>query len=147
MKKINKIKVKNVAILLGVVLLLIIIIVVAIMLFGGKKVSQEEKLTESLEEMGSDFYENYYYPQIAKSQSDPETFVKKYENMGIKINLENLSRYDTKKNKEKLTEFINKKTKEECDKETTRVIIYPKSPYDKKSYEMKIELVCGFDKK
>ena len=44
-----------------------------------------------------------------------------------------------------IDKFVNSKTKKECDKLSTRVIIYPKSPYEKDSYNIKTELICGFD--
>ncbi|MDD6223415.1 MAG: hypothetical protein PUB18_00215 [bacterium] len=142
----KKIKTNNLVIGIVVVFVMISLVVVAMLLFGGKKESQKEKLSKSLEAMGTDFYENYYYPQIATTDEERKEFVKKYENMGIKINLDNLSRYNTSQNEERVKEFVNEETKEKCDQTNTRVIIYPKSPYKKESYELKVELVCGFDK-
>ena len=90
-------------------------------------------------------YENFYYDQVGTNDTEKKEFVKKYETIGIKVNLDNLSRLDSDNNKKIVDKFVNSKTKEECDKINTRVIIYPKSPYEKTSYDIKTELVCGFD--
>ena len=37
-------------------------------------------------------------------------------------------------------------TGEECNKDETRLIIYPVSPYGKKNYTVEVNLACGFDK-
>ena len=32
-----------------------------------------------------------------------------------------------------------------CDKDKTQAIIYPQSPYNKESYKIEVNLVCGFE--
>ena len=97
--------------------------------------------------MGKDFYENFYYEQVGSTNEERANFLSKYESIGIKINLDNLSRYDNNKNADKLNEFVNKKTNKSCDKVNTKVTIYPKKPYNKTSYKIETQLDCGFSDK
>ena len=71
--------------------------------------------------------------------------LKKYEELGIKVNLDNLSRYNNKENEELVKTFVNNKNNEACNLQDTKVIIYPKSPYNKTDYTIEVQLVCGFE--
>jgi len=64
----------------------------------------------------------------------------------IKIDLENLGRYNGQSNKEKVAELVDPDNKNVCDAKNTKVIIMPKEGYGKTDYEIKVELDCGFDK-
>lgn len=131
-------------IVLGVALIIVFIVVIC---FIVKKNGQENVLSKSLESMGKDFYENFYYEQVGSTNEERANFLSKYESIGIKINLDNLSRYDNNKNADKLNEFVNKKTNKSCDKVNTKVTIYPKKPYNKTSYKIETQLDCGFSDK
>lgn len=146
LKKIFKqINMKALAII-GVIIVIIVVLVSLIFIkpFEGK--SQEEKLTDRLEELGKDFYENFYYNQISKDDKEREEFLEKYTDIGIKINLDNLSRFKVEETKKIVKEFINDETKKECDKVNSMVVIYPKKPYEKKSYKVDVILDCGYKK-
>lgn len=129
--------------IIGGVLLALII---TLSLFIIKKDNQKEELTTILKELGSEFYEEFYYDKVGNNLEERKNFLEKYKDIGIKINLDNLSRYNTEQNKEKIEQFVNKKTNQECDKESTMVIIYPNEPYEKNSYTEEIKLICGFEK-
>ena len=146
LKKIVKNINKKVFVILGVVLVVIVLIVSLVIAkpFEGK--SQEEKLTNRLEELGIDFYENFYYNQISKDDKEREEFLKKYTDIGIKINLDNLSRFKVEETKKIIKEFVNDETKKECDKVNSVVVIYPKEPYKKESYKVDVILDCGYKK-
>ncbi len=133
-----------VCLVIGIILVIALIAMAIIMFFGG--VTPEAKLTKSLKSMGSDFYENFYYEQVGSTKDERATFLSKYETIGIKINLENLSRYDNSKYEKEIKNFVNNKTNKQCNKENTKVEIYPTSPYEKDSYTMEIKLDCGFEK-
>lgn len=136
---------KNLLLIGGGVLIVVIAVVVGVVVFASG--NNKKSLEKSLMEMGRDFYENFYYDATGKTDKEKVDFVKKFEKIGVKIDLDNLGRYNSSKNKDKVAEFINTSTKKECDKNETRAIIYPKSPYGKKDYEIKVELSCGFDDK
>lgn len=129
---------------IAITTLILIIAIILIIIFNSKK-SEEDKLNDMLKELGVNFYENFYYDQVGTNDTERKEFVKKYETIGIKVNLDNLSRLNSDDSKKMVDKFVNSKTKKECDKSNTRVIIYPKTPYEKDSYDIKTELVCGFD--
>ena len=127
-------------------ILVIIVLVVVIFAFGNK--SNEKDLEDSLNKMGSSFYENFYYEQIGSSSDDRTSLLSKFTTIGIKIDLENLGRYNDGEFKNDIKQFKNSLTGETCNKSKTKVIIYPKSPYGKTDYKIETELSCGFkDKK
>ena len=139
--KLNK---KAVIIAVSCLVVLVVIILAVVLL---RKDSQESELTNKLKDMGSDFYEEFYYKQVGSNDEERANFLKKYTDLGIKVNLDNLSRYNGQDSEKILKEFVNKKTKDSCDKYTTQVIIYPQDPYKQDSYKIDVELECGFNEK
>lgn len=113
--------------------------------FSEKVGERQQLLTQYLEDLGKEFYENFYYDAVAKTDEERVEFVKKYGSIGIKVNLDNLSRYSAEGVSERIEKFVNDKTNEDCDKENTKVTIYPKEPYGKSDYSIETSLVCGFD--
>lgn len=137
---------KKIFIVSGVALLLVVIIIFgAVFLFGNNSLSTKGKYENILREMGKDFYENYYYERTGKSDEERKEFLSKYSTTGIKIDLENLARYNGESNKEKVADLVNPDNKNVCDAKNTRVIIIPKEGYKKTDYEIKLELDCGFE--
>lgn len=126
---------------------LIVVLVVVLFLTKGIRLSQEEKLNKSLTKMGEEFYTEFYYSEISKNKSSSEVseFLSKFKDVGIKVNLDNLSRYNDNANEDEIANFKNDNGTE-CNKTNTRAVIYPKSPYGKKDYTIKVELDCGFEK-
>lgn len=134
-RKLNK---KTLAIVVAV--LIVVILVVLLVVFGKK--SNEKELESSLNKMGSSFYENFYYEQIGSSADDRTSLLSKFSTIGIKIDLENLGRYNDGEFKKDIKEFKNSLTGEKCNQTKTKVIIYPKSPYGKTDYKIETELSC-----
>ena len=134
---------------LAIVIVLIVVFAVGYGLFKafGGGATLETSLNNSLKKMGEEFYTEYYYPEISKDKSSAEvtTILEKFKDIGIKIDLDNLSRYNDGANEEEIAKFKN--NGKACNNKTTRAIIYPKSPYGKKDYKVEVELDCGFDKK
>ena len=132
------------------VLLLCLIIIIFLCLFGFginkiiKSITSPKKdeLTLYLEDMGKEFYEEFYYEQLGSTLKEKEKFLSQYKDIGIKISLSTLSKYRGNKFKNMIDKFINKDTKEQCNINTTKVIIYPKAPYEKDSYKMVTEIEC-----
>lgn len=131
------------------IIIIIVIIVVALILaftvFKVTKKSLKEELTTELKTMGEEFYKDFYYTEISKNKSKSEVseFLGKFSDIGVKVNLDNLSRYDSNKNKEKVKKFKNEKG-DACNQTTTQAIIYPKSPYGKSDYKVEVDLDCNF---
>lgn len=130
---------KTILAIVGIVV--VIAAVVCLFLFGpfnkGKRI--EKKLNNRMQELGKDFYENYYYDQVGKD------FVKNYEANGIKVDLNNLARLNSNDSDAIIGEFKNAKG-EACNANNTKVTIYPKDPYEKTNYEIKVTLDCNFGK-
>lgn len=143
MKKIKEIM-KNKIIIVFIVSILLIGIIIIISLTTNKN-SQKQELTKKMKEMGKEFYENFYYKQIGSTDEERKEFLKKFETIGIKVNLDNLSRYKSNDTGKILKDFVNKKTNKECDKINTQVIIYPKEPYNQNSYSLDVNLECDFN--
>ena len=110
-----------------------------------KTISNSEQLTKSLKEMGVQFYEDFYYNQIGKNETERKVFLEKYKDIGIKVSLDNMLRSKKTETTDENNPFINKETNEECNKNTSMVVIYPKEPYGKTDYSIDVILDCGFE--
>lgn len=106
---------------------------------------QQEELEKLLKEIGGQFYEEFYYLQVGKTEKERINFVKKYKESGISTNLKNLEVSGIPSVQEKLKKFVNEITKEECDKEKTTIQIKPLEPYGIKDYEISANLVCNLN--
>lgn len=132
---------------LGIALIILVILLVVAFFSLQTKGDQESKLSKKLEEVGSDFYTNFYHGQITSDKTEEESteFLSRFNEKGIKVDLDNLSRFNEQKYSDLLETFVNKKTKIACDQKNTRAIIYPQEPYGDKDFTIKGELDCGFD--
>lgn len=130
--------------IVGFVVLAIIVLILILLLY---KKDNKKELENSLSEMGKNFYENFYYEQIGSSTDERNNLLAKFTTIGIKIDLENLGRYNNGEFGKDIKEFVNNKTKKKCSRTNTKVIIYPKSPYGKTDYKIETELDCGFEEK
>ena len=95
-EELKKDKKKMILFGVGIVICIAIIILLIVVLSGN---GEEEKLKKYMKEMGTSFYEELYYEQIGKNDEERANFLKKYKDLGIKINLDGLSRYKTEENK------------------------------------------------
>lgn len=139
-------------ILIGLLVFTIIFVAIILVLVfsnNSKKEEQqkeEDKLNGYLNELGKSFYEDYYYDAVeSKNEDAKREFLLKFSEIGIKVNLDNLSRYNGDGVEEKVKEFKNEAKNEDCNDKDTKVIIYPKEPYGKTDYEIEAVLECGFD--
>jgi len=142
-KKSNIFTKKNICI--GVAVIAIVAIIVVLICFVFNK-SNEAELNKNFEIIGRKFYEENYYNGTGKDDKARAKFLEKFKDSGLRINLDNLSRYEFTDENGKKYEFVNKKTKNECDKEASVVVIYPQEPYGKTDYIIDAKLSCGFEK-
>ena len=147
LKKIKENK-KIVLIVLGAIVLIVGVIVL-ISALGKEKVDEEEMLTNELEKIGRNYYEDYYYVSAANSDDlkDKKEYLENFSSVGLKINLENLQRYNNTLKDKNETNFKNTEKNKKCNAETSMVTIYPTDPYGKKDYKISVYLDCSFDKK
>lgn len=141
-EKIKNIKFTKKSVIISICVLAILLVLVMVLILTKRGISQEKKLTNNLKALGVEFYENFYYDQISSNTDERKEFLEKYTDIGIKINLDNLSRFKGEKIKE---DFINDETNEECDRINSMVVIYPKEPYKKTSYSIDAILECGYE--
>lgn len=148
-KKENKDTSKNIKFNKNIIIIALVVIVAVItgLFLGMGKKDNKKDLEKSLQEMGRTFYENFYYEQVGSSADERTSLLSKFTTVGIKIDLDNLGRYNDNEFKDEISKFKNTKTDKKCNKTNTKVIIYPKSPYGKTDYTIKTELDCGFDDK
>ena len=108
----------------------------------GKKTTLEN-VTEYIEKLGKEFYEDYYYLQLKDLKTnhmieDTPSFLENFVTNGIPVTLNQILELYFKTEKE-----INKYLKKyQCDFETTGFIIYPESPYEKNSYHLEPHIAC-----
>ena len=98
------------------------------------KVQNKDALTEEITKLGKDYYENIFYAGLPEEKiSDLVTF----EDSGIQLPLTNLFLPSplSEENKKVFDE-------QKCNEENSKVIFYPKSPYQASDYDIKIELFC-----
>lgn len=127
---------------------LIVVFAIVLWLTRGSNLSLEDSLSKSLKNMGEEFYTEFYYAEVTRDKTTTEIseFLSKFQDVGIKVSLDNLSRYEEGKNEKEIEKFKNEKGTK-CNTTSTRAIIYPKSPYGKKDYTVSVELDCGFESK
>ena len=155
---------------IGVACFVVVLVGVLFIFPSLSKPSTEDIVKNKISELGKTFYEDFYYPSSGNGDANKrKEFLAKYQSMGIKVNLENLIRYyvttdsfkeafPTVNDKEvkdvsitDRVQFIEnewfkvgKEENDKCDVNNTKVIIYPKDPYEKNTYEMEIVTACGF---
>ncbi len=128
--------------------LLVVFMVMLLVVTGcGKdKKDYKKELTDNLEKLGRTFYEEFYYPHQIENNEDIASFLVKFKESGVKANLENISKISVV-DKALVDSMVNNETKEKCDFKNSSVTFYPKEPYGKTDYEVKVELECGYEEK
>jgi len=139
-------KPKALLIAIGAVIVVAAAVALFLVLVIGK--SNQAELETKLRDLASDFYANFYYSQLETAYDDDKLkeFLAKYTETGIKINLDNLSRYSSENydTAKEAQAFVNNKTDEKCDLAQTQATIYPQSPFSKNDFDITVQLSCGF---
>ena len=151
---------KVIALFGGVVALVVVIVAFALLIGKG---SDEKRINETVNNLAKVFYEEFYYKASGSGDEDKRVEnLTKYQDTGIKISIDNLVRYYVTTDEykgleaslaegsvtEKTNDYIvkNFKTKKfECNKDETKAIIRPKSPYGQKDYTIEVITSCGFE--
>lgn len=118
------------------IILIVIFVLVVLILFLSKK----PRLESDFKHLGKDFYSGYYYKQISKSKTEKEvkSFLDDFKEIGIKVSLANIETYNGKGNEK----IIKKLKSAKCDENKSVVTIYPKKPYGKNDFTVKVKLSC-----
>ena len=134
-------KLKKVGKIIAIILLVVFILFLGYLTYNyffGR--TEEDKRKIQLVKMTKSFYEDYYYGIVKEEQGSEDNlvvFLSGYADTGLKVSLDSLKTYfDNNGGGMNYTEFAD------CDENKTVVTIYPKSPYSKKDYMLKIDLSC-----
>src|SRR5574344_1422470 len=103
---------KNIIIELVIIYILILSSVIYLVFFANHKNEYEELLIN----VGSDFYENFYYKNINNDKEEKYNLLEKYKDIEIKINLNNLKKYNYEKNSRIIKKFEEKNCNNEISK-------------------------------
>ena len=113
------------------------------MKFASSYTKENEKdFIPKVSKMGIDLYSNYYYKSVSKDYNTKEEFydfLKKFEDIGLKFDLEQIYEYK-EENKKEIDDFLKYKTK--CKKSDILMVIYPKSPYSEKDFNSEVIMDC-----
>ena len=109
------------------------------------KTINEEDFVQSLTTTGEEIYSEYYYKYISANKTNEEIsdYLKKYETIGLKFDLNEIEKYSDE-SKTLVERFI--KGNRDCKKDETMIVIYPKSPYTKTDFTSEIKMDCGYKK-
>jgi len=138
-KKTNKTK-RGLLIAIGAVL--VAGIVVLILFISGVFGNREKQANGYMESLASEFYTELFYAQLEEGRTQEELveFLQKYEETGIKVSLDNLSRTAGEENQAKIETLLSDDFK--CDREETRASVFPIAPFGKDNYTIEVELQC-----
>ena len=118
-------------------------VMVALSVFAVVYFNPETVAERTLEKMGREYYEDYYYDKFMGTISE-EAFQEKmaiFKETGLQpVPLRQLLLYQNEKNAEYRSVFEKKGFS--CDKNQTVVKIIPKEPFGKTDYELKTDLKC-----
>ena len=132
---------KYISLIIGIIL--IILLISGIIIFNKiKKSREEDKLYNQLNKVVKDYYKDYYYNILGDNEDIKKSNAEKFRYTGIKINLEDLSKYKSNNN-EILDKFKNSQTNSNCDYNKTTIVIYPIDPYGKEDIRIDSNIVCG----
>ena len=108
------------------------------------EIYREDRVAErALAALAKDYYENYYYDRVKSTSSDPADALKKYTEIGIpSISLRQLLLVDNRRFAPYASSFKN--SRYACNNEQTTIKIYPKEPFEKTDYEVKLNLSCSW---
>lgn len=148
MKKNKKVKNKKIGRNIALILLIFFVIILGILsiiFFNNATdpsgIATEEDPITKLTLMGEQLYSEYYYKIISEDKTEEEMkeYLKKYEEIGLKIDLNEMAKYNDEYN-QYIESFVA--THKKCKKEETMVIIYPKDPYTNKDFDSELSMQC-----
>ena len=120
-------------VVLAVIVLAMLAVVLALLFINFTK--PEKVVTEKIEAITADYYENYFYDRI-KDYSNLDNYV---ENGFSKVTLRQLLLFDSERHAD-ASSLLN----EYCDSEATYVRIYPEAPFGRTDYHVDYHYACTF---
>lgn len=117
--------------ILVIPLTIIICITISLVIYFNSNKYKVKKLGEAMKNIGSSYYEDYYYPTLGIEK------IKTSKVVVITLDtIENTSIYQNNDDLKKL---------DSCNKENTYVKVVPENPYKPTDYKIDIKLDCEFN--
>lgn len=118
---------------LSVIILAMLVVILAVLFMSFTK--PEKMVTQKMEEIATDYYENYFYDRI-KDYNNLDSYV---ENGFSRVTLRQLLLFDSERHADAAS-LLN----QYCDAEKTYIRIYPEEPFSKKDYRIDYNYACTF---
>ena len=119
--------------------------VVSISIYYLLAPTPEETTLSQLNQLASNYYEQYFYDKFAnseafKSLANVDSAMDKYIKTGVpRVTLRQLVIYN-----QSATKPLSNQVLKYCDEESTFVIFYPESPFERTSYHTEFTYSCAF---
>lgn len=97
-----------------------------------------------LKKIGKYWYENFYYDSIGYELGENvKSFLGKYSDIGIKVDLENMKKSIQAEDVLSIKELDSyEEMMNVCNQSDTMIVIYPKGEFNKTDYDIEIKLQC-----
>ena len=124
-----------------IIAVIILAVVAVITLLVCKLVfNTEYELKTKISQLSSEYYEDYYYPKISKSDKDLSKLLEQYTETGFaRVSLRQLILSNSKITSKEKNFLLDR-----CNQNSTFVQFFPESPYDKTSYRVEYTYSCKF---
>ncbi len=119
-----------------IIICVLVVIALGIIFLVNTKKFRGYLAQKDIRKMAGIFY-GYYYEEN-NYDKDIKKYLKDYEKSGLSITLGDLEIYLEARTGNK----PNYKSLEKCDRAKSKVVTYPKEPFNKDSYDLKFELIC-----
>ena len=123
--------------LLIILIVILLIVIIGILILVNSSIGKEALAKRDIRKLTKTFY-SYYYDEN-NYNNGVKDFLKKYTGSGLTITLGNMEVYI----EEKSNSGTTYKSLEKCDRAKSKIIIYPKDPFNKDDYELKFDLLCN----
>ena len=128
-------------VILGIVVVSMLLVGIAMLVSFMN--NTEAIVTNKIEAIPADYYENYFYPRIEKYSTEDKTLadmMTPYTETGFsKVTLRQLLLFDS----ERYSSSADYLT-EHCSSESTYVKIYPEEPFGRSNYHVEYHYACTF---
>lgn len=129
-----------------IVCIIVAAVAVVASLFIGFFFNSERVAQRKLAELAKDYYENYYYDKFMQTIDDEsleEAFGKNEERGFAPVYLRQLLLFDNERNTKYEKYFSTSGYK--CNKNETKIQIFPEAPYGKTNYKVEYVFSCNND--
>ena len=125
--------------ILTVIISAMLVVILAVLLSTFS--SPERVVKSKIESIATDYYENYFYPEITTDNSTPlSQIMSRYEKPGFaKVTLRQLLLFDNGRYNSAATTLTKY-----CDENATFIQIFPTSPFSKTDYRIDYHYSCTF---